>query len=230
MEEGRLEPKTRLCAAIEPAPAQWGLRGDPGLWEEVRRLAHLPDGASLDQVHSYLFGLFQGLTGGSLDDDGQIRVERLDGPGMSGGFVAPCFWREKMIPMVLQRYCRGRPLSVMCWNVNHRLGRMPFRIEAAHAAMASGADVLVFTEFLPQGSLEEFQAALHDDGWCHQVLSEQTVQKANGILVASKVPLKVRALPPSPVDHHLMANALRVRIDDALEVFCVRVPTDRRHC
>jgi len=223
--ESSIVGSTRLSAAFEPAPQHWGLRGDPGLWDEFKHLAGLPDGAGIDQLHSYLAGLFQGLTGGSLDDDDQIRVRRLAGPGMSGGFVSPRFWRQRLIPMLLQRCCPGRPLSVMCWNVNHRLGRMPFRPEAAPAAIATDADVLVFTEFFAQERLQEFRATLHDGGWRYQALSETSGPKANGILFASRVPLTVRHLPPSPVDHHLMSNALHVRIDDALEVFSVRVPT-----
>jgi endonuclease/exonuclease/phosphatase family metal-dependent hydrolase len=119
----------------------------------------------------------------------------------------------------------GRPLAILCWNVNHRVGRTAYRPEAAHAAMACAADVLAFTEFFPRDQLAAFQATLREGGWEHQALSEAPSIKANRVLVASRVPLQVRSLPASTVDEHLSSNALRVQVDGWLELLCVRVPT-----
>ena len=222
-----VDPSRAITSALafEDRPHRWGLCGDPCLWEEMARLVDLPTRASLQQVHAHLLGLFAGLTGGSLDADEPIRVDRYETGGLSEGWVSPAFWREEAIPLLLGRYTEGQPLSIMCWNVNHRTGRTTYYPEAAGAAMATGADVLVFTEFFPQHRLERFTSQLHEGGWVHQALSSNAGVRANQVLVASRRPIVVRELPPSAVDQHLVANTLRLQVDGCLELLCARMPT-----
>lgn len=212
-------------AAFEERPQRWGLRGDPNLWDEMASLIDVPTGASLQQIHAHLLGLFAGLTGGSVDADRPIRVDRYDTGGMSGGFVSPQFWREQAIPLLLRRCSSGQALSILCWNVNHGTGRTTYRPEAAAAAMATGADVLVLTEFYPQGEEDRVRAELREAGWVHQALSWRAQVRANQILVASRRQLVVRDLPPSAVDEHLVTNTLRLQVAGILELLCVRMPT-----
>lgn len=214
-----------LSEAFEKKPQQWGLRGDPHLWADMSRLCALPAEASLRQIHSHLLGLFVGLTGGSMDAEGSIRVDRYDSGGMSGGHVSPRFWRERGIPMLLRRCVKGKALTVTCWNVNHRTGRTPYHAEAAAAAMATGADVLVFTEFYPQAGLERFTSELREGGWTHQALSVEGEGRANRILAASRRPLVARTLPPTAVDEHLITNTLWLEVDSELQLLCSRMPT-----
>lgn len=217
------------AGGIKPAfgtpPETWGLRGDSHLWNEMGGLCDLHAGASLGEMQAHLRGLFAGLTGSSIEADDPVKVDRYPLDGMSGGFVSPAFWREKAIPLLVRRMCTRKAVSVFCWNVNNRVGMTKFRPEAVHAAMATGADVLAFTEFFPQDGLNAFRAALRDGGWVHQAMSFEAKTRANRILVASRLPLEVRELPPSPVDDHLATNSLRVGVDGALEILCIRVPT-----
>jgi endonuclease/exonuclease/phosphatase family metal-dependent hydrolase len=217
--------KNVINRAFNPPPERWGLRGDPELWGEIERCYDLPVGADLAQVQAHVAGLFSALTGCPMDVDDPIPVARYKQGGMSGGLVSPDFWRNVAQPLLLQRTCRGRPLSVFSWNVNNRVGRVPFRAEAADAAMDVGADVLVFIEFFAGAHLDDFQIRLRDGGWVHQALSQKVAIKANQILVASRIPIETRDLPPTATDEHLMSNSLWVRVDAALELFCSRVPT-----
>lgn len=212
-------------STFDPRPEQWGLRGDPYLWEEMERCYDLPAHASLSQIQAHLTALFSALTASSMESDAPIEVERYAHGGMSSGMVSPHFWRNVAQPLLLQQSCRGTALSVFCWNLNNRVGRMPFRPEAVNAALTVGADVLVFTEFFPQGHLDDFQRELRASGWGHQVLSQEAEVKANRILVASRLPLVARELPPTAVDEHLVSNTLRVQVGGVLELLCSRVPT-----
>lgn len=114
-------------------------------------------------------------------------------------------------------------ISVCSWNVNNRVGRTSFRPEAAAAAMETDADVLVFNEFFPKTSLESFQQALTAGGWLHQEMSEPAAVSANRILVASRFPVSVGALPASTVDDHLTTNALCAAIGP-FRLLAIRIP------
>ena len=41
-------------------------------------------------------------------------------------------------------------MLIATWNLNNRVGKVRFRPEAASAAIALGADVLVFNEYYPK--------------------------------------------------------------------------------
>ena len=132
--------------------------------------------------------------------------------------------QRSAVPRDLGEDATTDAISMLCWNVNNRVGRTTFRPEAANAAMETGADVLVFNEFFPGPQLEPFQRSLRDGGWQHQAMSESAGVKANRVLIASRVTFRVQCLPPSTLDGHLTANALCVDIG-VVRVFALRVPT-----
>jgi len=80
-------------------------------------------------------------------------------------------------------------MLIATWNLNNRVGKVRFRPEAASAAIAIGADVLVFNEYYPQEYGTAFCRALHDERWSHQEESKDTAEKANRVLIASRFPL-----------------------------------------
>ena len=80
-------------------------------------------------------------------------------------------------------------MKIAAWNLNNRVGKVPFRLEAAAAAIAVGADIFVFNEYYPQSHGQAFQAELESAGWVHQAISVQTDEKANRVLIASKNPI-----------------------------------------
>ena len=114
-------------------------------------------------------------------------------------------------------------MTICSWNVNNRVGQTTFRPEAAAAAMETDADVLVFNEFFPKTLLGVFQHFLTAGGWRHQAISEMAAMRANRLLVASRLPMLVKSLPASTVDHHLSTNALHVDIG-AFRLLAIRVP------
>jgi hypothetical protein len=94
------------------------------------------------------------------------------------------------------------------WNLNNRVGKVGFRPEAAGAAISLNADVLVFNEFFPQRHEAIFRSSLADAGWNHQLMSPDSGEIANRVLVAAKVPLEPLALERPTFDRQFPANLL----------------------
>ncbi len=111
------------------------------------------------------------------------------------------------------------------WNVNHRVGKVRFRPEAAHAATAIGANLLVITEFYPQKFEEEFRAVIAEAGWQHQLLSPVAPELANRILIVSRQPIEHLSLPAPLFDHQFPSNLLAVTVpSERLSIVGIRVP------
>lgn len=86
-------------------PIQWGLRGDPYLWREMAE--HLADAhwpASEAALAQLLARLFQELAGIGLDHPTHVHLPRHAHGGMSSGMISAQFWRERAIPLLLERY------------------------------------------------------------------------------------------------------------------------------
>lgn len=116
-------------------------------------------------------------------------------------------------------------MRIASWNLNHRVGAVPFRPEAADAAVALDADALIFCEYFPRQHGPAFQARLAAQGWSAQLLSPETREVANRVLVAARVPLVADPFPRPRFDHQFPANVLVARFPAlALRVVAVRVP------
>lgn len=86
-------------------PFQWGLRGDPWLWEEMQTHFHgVPLPATMEELRGLLEEAYEALTGHPLSDERPFCVERFKHGGMSSGFISPRFWVETAIPLLLGRY------------------------------------------------------------------------------------------------------------------------------
>ena len=98
-----------ISKLFEDEPAQWGLRGDPCLWEEMKAkldLIAMPESpADLQRI---LNSAFVELTGRTWDDSNPIFIEKYDHGGMSSGTVCPEFWRDTAIPLVVSRHRAAR--------------------------------------------------------------------------------------------------------------------------
>ena len=89
---------------FDPAPEQWGLRGDLFLWMEMRQaLCHVPVPENPSDLAGIIKSAFHALTGESLEDREHFSVSRFARGGMSGGGIACSFWSDKFIPMIEQR-------------------------------------------------------------------------------------------------------------------------------
>jgi len=116
-------------------------------------------------------------------------------------------------------------MLIATWNLNNRAGCVPFRPEAARAAIALGADVVVFNEYFPKGEHETFCASLRDAGWLHHEMSLDTGVRANRILIASRMPLEPLEIALPRFDRQFPSNLLGVRIPSiGVSILGVRVP------
>ena len=89
-------------------PIQWGLRGDPHLWNELRKwLSGKEIPHSKEGFEALLETGFLEITGVPVSSDEDIFIERFNTGGMSGGYVNPKFWREKAIPLLVSRYIKS---------------------------------------------------------------------------------------------------------------------------
>jgi len=123
-------------------------------------------------------------------------------------------------------------MYIATWNLNHQGGTRPVLMEAADAAIALRADVLVFTEFFPRQHEAQFRATLANAGWTEQLISAlpceiagQDNREPNRIFIASKLPLAPMTLDLVPFDRQFPANLLGVTLPAlGLSVLGVRVP------
>jgi len=102
---------TFISQLFEPEPEQWGLRGDPCLWEEMKAML---DSVSLPktsvELERVLRFAFEEITERSWAQLDPIFITRYDQGGMSSGMVCPDFWRNKAIPLIVSRYqTKGLP-------------------------------------------------------------------------------------------------------------------------
>jgi hypothetical protein len=88
-------------------PHQWGLRGDPHLWRELQAaLARRPKPETTPELAALIAHELRRLTGIDVmtTTESEVRIERYPSAGMSGGFVSPPAWRDRIIPMLTDRF------------------------------------------------------------------------------------------------------------------------------
>lgn len=94
-------------------PWQWGLRGDPHLWDEMKaELRGVAAPADPGELRAIVEQAFERLSGRPISHPEPFHVARLDHGGMSGGHVQPLWWREKGVPYLLDRHAQlvhGQP-------------------------------------------------------------------------------------------------------------------------
>jgi len=86
-------------------PIQWGLRGDPHLWNDLKeatRKKKVP--ASAGELEKLLHKLFEEITGEKPKKGSNVFVGRYDKGGMSSGMVSGDFWLNKGFSLIIQRY------------------------------------------------------------------------------------------------------------------------------
>jgi hypothetical protein len=86
-------------------PGQWGLRGDPYLWEELREdLKYKKEPATEAELESTLTHSFEKLTGQTLSPGKEFFLEKLSHGGMSSGYVSCDFWLQRGFPLLLEGF------------------------------------------------------------------------------------------------------------------------------
>lgn len=79
-------------------------------------------------------------------------------------------------------------MLIATWNLNNRCGARRFRPETGDALAALNPDLMVFTEFFPQGREKDFRNSLEVAGWNYQLASAEPPEVANRVLIVSKCP------------------------------------------
>ena len=90
---------------FNPTPKQWGLRGDPYLWESLRNhfeQVGLP--REIDEFEIELIKLFKSKTSKSIFDKESVFVEGYAHGGMSSGHISIDKWRDEFIPLLMERF------------------------------------------------------------------------------------------------------------------------------
>lgn len=103
--DNTINPSNFVSKYFEPEPGQWGFRGDPHLWRDMRHKTEnksIP--ASVSEFKKMLFELFKNLTGRELQKSKDIYVEKYATTGMSKGMISSGFWLEYGFPVLIQRY------------------------------------------------------------------------------------------------------------------------------
>ena len=97
----------KIEAIFEAEPIQWGFRGDPYLWRELKeRLAEMDMPATPEKLKEIIEKAYEDATGFNISHNKTIIIERFKHGGMSSGGVSPKFWQEKGIPMLLGRHIK----------------------------------------------------------------------------------------------------------------------------
>jgi len=90
---------------FDDPPAQWGLRGDPYLWQEMKTKMEtyiVPKTAK--ELKDLLHTQSEQLTGEKIKRGKSISVSRYDLGGMSGGVVSCDVWLDVGFPIAIKRY------------------------------------------------------------------------------------------------------------------------------
>jgi endonuclease/exonuclease/phosphatase family metal-dependent hydrolase len=116
-------------------------------------------------------------------------------------------------------------MRIATWNLNNRVGRVPFRPEAAKAAMALNADIVVLNEFYPGSREAEFISSFEKQGCHHLETASHPAERTNRVLIASKMPLQRISIDVPTFDNQFASNVLAVADPvSGLSIVGVRVP------
>lgn len=95
----------KVSTLFEDEPEQWGLRGDPYLWRELKeRLDRTELPESPEQLKQIIEEEYEAATGHSINHMKHFGVERFKHGGMSSGGISPEFWINIGIPMLIKRH------------------------------------------------------------------------------------------------------------------------------
>ncbi|MFD3449765.1 hypothetical protein ACFDTO_34900 [Microbacteriaceae bacterium 4G12] len=94
----------KVSVIFNKKPEEWGLRGDPFLWNDLENafsqvLLPCTEEEFMLKMNEY----FLTLTGHDLEENNDFYVEQYNKGGMSSGYICPEFWRNELVPLLIQR-------------------------------------------------------------------------------------------------------------------------------
>lgn len=99
----------RLAELFTPPPLDWGLRGDPYLWEELAALLGDTLVDSPLALRTLVERSITALTGADLGCEGEVLVPKYAHGGLSDGRISRSFWRDTAIPLLVKRIKHAAP-------------------------------------------------------------------------------------------------------------------------
>jgi hypothetical protein len=96
-----------LSELFDPEPLEWGLRGDPWVWQALRDHltgTYLPPSAG--EIASILYAAFDRLVAVDLATEPESSVYRAEfarDDGRSSGYVSLDVWRGRLMPLLIDR-------------------------------------------------------------------------------------------------------------------------------
>ena len=100
-------PASWADALFAERPRQWGLRGDPFLWNDLyAALRSMPPPSTSKDLEHLIGRELRRLCGVDVDttDRESVSIERYRTVGMSGGHIAPRAWRARLVPLLVRRF------------------------------------------------------------------------------------------------------------------------------
>ena len=95
----------KISEIFEDEPQQWGFRGDPYLWRELKeRLDNVDMPDTPEQLKSIIEKEYEVATGHSIHHREHFTVKKFMHGGMSSGGISPEFWHDCGIPLLVKRH------------------------------------------------------------------------------------------------------------------------------
>ena len=100
----RMEHTPHVSDVLSEKPKQWGLRGDPWFWEDLKTEFAFDDiSITEEELIARITRLFEVKTGEALTEDAKCYVKEYDHGGMSHGHVSGEWIINSCIPLLLDR-------------------------------------------------------------------------------------------------------------------------------
>lgn len=94
-----------ISSYFDPPPSGWGLRGDPGLWMEMKvNFEKMPIPENSKELEKILHAMFKDLVGHEPKRDIDYYVAKYNTGGMSAGKVCSDWWLDEGFPLIINRY------------------------------------------------------------------------------------------------------------------------------
>ena len=95
----------KVSEIFEDEPIQWGLRGDPFLWRELKEIFReidMPD--TPKELQTLIEIEYENSTEYPISYQKHFGIERFRSHGMSSGGISPEFWISSGIPLLVRRH------------------------------------------------------------------------------------------------------------------------------
>ena len=98
----------KVSEIFNKKPSQWGLRGDPYLWEEMKTLlANTEMPPTPEELKKLIEQTYEAITSQSINCEKNLYIEKFAHGGMSNGSISPNFWKNNGIPILVARHVKS---------------------------------------------------------------------------------------------------------------------------